>query len=165
MRITLTGSPGTGKTTVAEQLSEEYSILHLTDFLEKHGIGEVVDGEREVPIQEMKSEISEADLSGKTLIEGHLAHHLESEKCIVLRCRPDKLEERLSERYYSDEKIKENVEAEALDIILSEAVEKQDTVIEIDTTDKTVLETVEQIKEKIKKAESDYGKIDWTEYL
>lgn len=166
MIITLTGTPGTGKTTIAEKLTEEeLDTVHLTEFLEERGIGEIKNGEREVPIQEMVKEIENENFDGDTVIEGHLSHHLSSDICIVLRCQPDILEDRLSDRDYSDQKIQENVEAEALDIILSEAVGEQDVVIEIDTTGKSVEETVDEILDKLDKRESDYGNVNWSGFL
>ena len=59
-----------------------------------------------------------------TIFEGHIAHFLKNiDKIIVLRCHPNELKNRLSSRNYSDEKIAENMEAEALNIITDEAIE------------------------------------------
>ena len=66
-----------------------------------------------------------------------MAHFLSSlDLIVVLRCHPDKLTERLALRDYSEEKIRENVEAEALNIISDEAFElyKEGKVFELDTT-------------------------------
>ena len=55
---------------------------------------------------------------------------------IILRCRPDILKSRLVKRGYRGEKIQENVEAEALDVILVETLEIHPPghILEIDTT-------------------------------
>lgn len=165
VKAVLTGTPGTGKTTVSERMSEEgFNIVHLTRFLKREGLGEEKE-EREVEIPEMVKALKQKDFQGKTLIEGHLSHHFSADVCIVLRCRPEKLEERLSERDYSEEKVKENMEAEALDLILSEAVDIQEKVVEVDTTGKTVEETVEEIKSLVEEGEESYGKVDWTDFL
>lgn len=166
MIITLTGTPGTGKTTVAERLTDEgFEIVGLTQFLEEKNIGEIQEGEREVPVEEMVKKVQREEFEEDTVIEGHLSHHIPSDVCVVLRCRPDILEERLSERDYSDEKVRENVEAETLDVILSEAIQEQETVIEIDTTGKSVEETVEKIIKKVERGEEEYGEVDWTTYI
>jgi adenylate kinase len=164
--ITLTGTPGTGKTTVSEKLGDQgFEILDLTEFLDEEDIGEEVNGEREVRIEEMVEKLNQKDFSQDTVIEGHLAHHFPSDICIVLRCRPDLLEGRLLGRDYFDRKVEENVEAEKLDIVLTEAVQNQETVIEIDTSDKSVQDTVEEIVEKVEEGESDYGNVDWSKYI
>lgn len=166
MKITLTGTPGTGKTIVSEKLAEKgFNILDLTEFLEEKDIGEEVKGEREIRIEEMVEKLGQKDFSQDAVIEGHLSHHFPSDVCVVLRCRPDLLEERLSGRDYSDRKVEENLEAEKLDIILTEAVQKQETVIEVDTTEKSSEESVEEILEKVEKGESDYGAVDWSDFF
>ena len=166
MKIAITGTPGTGKTTVSEELADKgYEVIHLTEYFEKNDIGEEKGGEREVRIGQMNHALGSEDFDENTAIEGHLSHNYPADICIVLRCQPDKLEERLSTRAYSDRKVEENIEAEKIDIVLSEAVNNQETVIEIDTTGKSVEETVEELIEKIKKRENDYGNVDWTKYV
>ncbi|MEF8880675.1 MAG: AAA family ATPase [Candidatus Nanohaloarchaea archaeon] len=166
MVITLTGTPGTGKTTVSEQLSDEgFEVVHLSEYLENNDIGEKVRGEREVKVNQMVEELENKDFPSNMVIEGHLSHHFSADICVVLRCRPDILEERLSNREYSIRKIEENIEAEKIDIVLTEAVQKQNKVIEIDTTEKPVKDTVEELLEKIEKGENDYGNVDWIESL
>ncbi|MFB6204612.1 MAG: adenylate kinase family protein [Candidatus Nanohaloarchaea archaeon] len=160
MIIALTGTPGTGKTSVSEELG--YPVIHLTEYVKEHGLGEQRE-EFEVDVPAMVESLE--DLDGDHVIEGHLAHHVPADICIVLRCAPDELEERLSDRDYPPQKVRENIESEALDVVLVEAVEEQDTVVEVDTTGKTVEETVETVKEKIERGEPDYGDIDWTSEL
>ncbi|QGA80259.1 adenylate kinase family protein [Candidatus Nanohalobium constans] len=166
MKITLTGTPGTGKTTVSDKLAERgYDVVHLTRYFEENDIGEEKAGEREVRIGQMVDSLESEEFPEDVVIEGHLSHHFPSDACVVLRCRPDMLEERLSSRDYSDRKIEENVEAEKLDIVLSEAVQNQETVIEVDTTGKTVESTIKEILNSLSREESDYGGVDWTEFI
>jgi adenylate kinase len=49
-----------------------------------------------------------------TLIDGHLAHHVPVDALVVVRCHPDELRKRLSQRGYSAGKIQANVEVEML---------------------------------------------------
>lgn len=166
VKIAVTGTPGTGKTTVAQKLADKgYDIIHLKDYFEENDIGEKINGEREIEIEEMNQSLENEDFFENTVIEGHLSHNYQVDICIVLRCQPDKLKKRLSTREYSERKVQENIEAEKIDIVLSEAVQKQEIVIEINTTEKTVEETVKKIIEKIEKGENDYSNVDWTEYL
>jgi adenylate kinase len=166
VKVTLTGTPGTGKTTISEKLEQKgFKVIHLTQFLKEQEIGQDKNGERQVPITKMIQEFKKQDYSGKVVFEGHLAHHIAADVCLVLRCHPKELRKRLQQRNYSQEKIEENVQAEALDVILSEAVQKQETIAEIDTSEKEVLEASEKAIELIKKGESSYGSIDWSECL
>jgi len=166
VKIAVTGTPGTGKTTVAQKLADKgYDIIHLTQYFEENDIGEKINGEREIEIEEMVEEIQSEDLSEDVIIEGHLAHYIPSDICVVLRCRPDELRERLSIRDYTDEKVEENIEAEKIDIVLSEVVKNQKTIIEVDTTDKLVDETIGEIMEKVEKGVNDYGNVDWTDFI
>ena len=164
MRIGVTGTPGTGKSTVSKQL--EGKIVDLKNYLEENDLGKVNEnGEIEVEIEELRENSPEEPDDEDLILEGHLAHFLDLDYCIVLRCRPDKLRERLSERDYSEQKIEENIESEKLDIILSQAVQRQEKVFEIDTTDKSVEEVVEEIKSAVSEGKENYGDVDWSEFL
>ena len=57
-------------------------------------------------------------------VEGHIAHLLPCDRIVVLRCRPDELKKRLAQRKYREKKIRENADAEALDVCLIETVEE-----------------------------------------
>ncbi len=164
MRIGVTGTPGTGKSTVSEHLDGK--IIDLKEYLEEKDLGEVNDeGEIEVDIEELRENSPEEPEDEDLILEGHLAHFLDLDYCIVLRCRPDKLRGRLEKRDYSEKKIEENVESEKLDIILSQAVQMQEKVFEVDTTEKTVEEVVEEVKLAITEGKESYGEVDWSEFL
>ncbi len=67
-------------------------------------------------------------------------------------------------RGYSKEKIGENVEAELVDVILVEALEENENVIEVDTTGKTPEEVVDEILRLIQKGvKRRVGIVDWSE--
>ena len=163
MKVALTGTPGTGKTSIAEQF--DCQVINLTEFVKRRGLGEE-NGEFEVDISAMAEELeNEISDNEDVIIEGHLAHHFSSDYCVVLRCEPSELKKRLQNRDYSEEKTQENVESEALDVILSEAVAKQENIIEVDTTGNTVKETFEQVNKKIEKGDTGYGEVDWSSYF
>lgn len=165
MIVTLTGTPGTGKTSIAEELQKSFNVIDLTEFVKEHKLGEQKE-EFEVDIPEMIEKLEEELKEDKDyLIEGHLSHHFPSDLCIVLRCQPDVLEERLTGRDYSEEKIEENIESEVLDVILQKAVEEQENVFEVDTTEREPEDTAERVREAIEKKEERYGRIDWSGFL
>lgn len=167
MIISLTGTPGTGKTTIAENLKNKgFKVIDLTHFVKERGLGKDGENEFEVDIEKMKKRLEEeVDPDENIVIEGHLSHHFPSDFCIVLRCNPEELRQRLSERDYSKEKVEENVESEILDVVLSESVEQQEEIIEIDTSGRNPHKVSEEVSRKIEDGETSFGDIDWTEYI
>jgi|APHM01.1.fsa_nt_gi Predicted nucleotide kinase (related to CMP and AMP kinases) len=157
----ITGTPGTGKTSVAKELENRgYSADHLNRVLDQQGIGEPGD-ERKVEVKEMRRELeTDADV-----LEGHLAHFLPADVCVVLRCDPDVLRTRLSVREYPDSKIRENLIAEAIDTVLQQAVETQETVVEINTTELSISEVADVVEQSFGDRESNYGDIDFSGFL
>ncbi len=79
-----------------------------------------------------------------------------------MRLAPSLLKSRLEARGYSAEKIRENLEAEALDVILVEAVEFCDRVDEIDTTGKSTPEVAELVARIIQgRLKLPAGQVNW----
>jgi adenylate kinase len=107
------------------------------------------------------------------ILEGHLSHLLPADAIIILRAHPLALRKRLGKRKnYSFDKVRENANAEALDVILVESVELSKNVFEIDTTDKNLLAVVKSvisIIEGIKHGKIPEGffpgKINWIEMM
>lgn len=142
MRVAVTGTPGTGKTTATELLYEEtdLEVIHLNEVLEEEELYTEVDADRGSKIADLDglaAWLDNAEDAEDAVIESHLAHHFEVDRVAVLRCRPETLEERLLERGETEAKASENAESEALDVILAEAAEEHglESVYEIDTTD------------------------------
>lgn len=146
---------------MAEELeSRGYEVAQLNQLLEQRGIGNL-EKVREVDVEEMRERL-EPDVE---VVEGHLSHFLTADVCVVLRCRPDALRERLSGRGYPDEKVSENLRAEALDVVLQQSIESQDTVVEIDTTDKSVSKAADRVETAVNTEESTYGVVDFSDFL
>ena len=78
-------------------------------------------------------------------LKSHYSHRMDVNLAVVLRCRPSVLRKRLEARGWPAEKVRENVEAEAIDVILQEAVARLPFVFEVDTTNSTPQETAEAI--------------------
>jgi adenylate kinase len=166
MMYGISGTPGTGKSAIAEELEERgYRVVHATETTREFVIE--ADNRRETVIIDEEAWIkSFKPIDG--FVEGHLAHLLPCDLVIILRCRPDILKMRLEKRGYPDEKIRENVEAEALDVILVETLEihPPGQIIEIDTTSAGIPACVEHIEQFIRREiPSSYGKNDWSDYL
>jgi adenylate kinase len=174
VRAALTGTPGTGKTTVTDMLagdgepSVDLAPIHLNDLIEAEGLYEAVDEERDSLVADLNALAERLADRDDVLIESHLAHHLPADRVIVLRCRPEDLANRLRERGAAETEVAENAESEALDVILAEAVERhdRDAVYEIDTTGETP-KTVAAAVAAVVAGDRDpaAGTVDFTEYL
>lgn len=120
---------------------------------------------REVDVSALDEALIEDEGLNQAILVGHLSHLLTVDLIIVLRCRPSVLAGRLRERGYSEPKVKENIEAEALDVILVEAAETGGIVLEIDTTGKSPEEVADAVEEILAGEREKYaiGHIDWSE--
>jgi len=186
MIIALTGTPGTGKTTVCEIIKEhsqyrtKFSIIDVNKLVLDEKLYNGKDEERDTYEADMdkleervKQEIQKRTVGMDIIMEGHLSHLLPADAIVVLRAHPVALRRRLGKRKkYSFQKVKENANAEALDVILVESVERNKNVFEINTTDMNLLAVVKSlilIIEAIKKgtAPEEFlpGKINWIEQV
>ena len=161
-KVAVTGTPGAGKTTVARRLAEELDAEYFDVTKEvREGASAGYDEERGVPVADVEA-LRDSVPDGDVVLDGHIAHHLEPDAVVVLRCAPDVLRERLEKRGWSDEKIRENVESEALDIVLAEAVETEAPVFEFDTTEATPDETTGRVVSALEDDEERVGVVDWS---
>jgi adenylate kinase len=149
VRIAITGTPGTGKTAVAELVSESLKLPVLSaNYLAKNHVIER-DEPRDTDVVDVEAAAKSARLKKDCIVEGHLAHFFPADIVIVLRCRPAELKKRLEKKGWKKEKIRENIEAEGMNIISLEARDKNKTVFDIDTTELTVQEVAERIIEAV----------------
>lgn len=167
VRTAVTGTPGTGKTSATRALGDEDEITHLNEAIREYDLYGDRDDERDSLVADLDA-VREwlGDWTG--VVESHLAHYLDAERVVVLRCRPDVLEERLLERGELPAKAAENAESEALDVILSEAVQRQgaDAVYELDTTDRSPADVAAEIEAVVAgEREPRVGTVDFLEYL
>jgi len=167
MKVALTGTPGTGKTSVAAILVHRgYKVVAFDRLAKGHIVGH--DAKRECDVIDVTSVNDAYAPESGVIVEGHLSHLLSLEGAVVLRCHPDILRKRLQQKGWSEAKIRENMAAEGLDIILVEALTRygERKVAEIDTTHRNPEQTTEAI---IKILESrftcDGDAVDWTEWI
>ena len=150
-RIAITGTPGTGKTSIASVLrGRGYDVLDMTGYIRDHGLREGYDADRDtydVDVERLNDSLLEYD---DIIFEGHLAHFMDVDLVIVLRCHPEVLETRLRARGYGPEKVTENIQAEVLDVILFEAVESGAPTFCVDTSYDDVEHTVDEIEDVMK---------------
>ena len=169
--IFITGTPCTGKTTVASRLDGH--VIKINDLARSHGFIMGIDenkGYEIIDIEKLSRHVGELIKDSRELMifEGHVSHLLDgADRVIVLRVRPEILEGRLEKRNYSPSKIRENLEAEALGVCSAEAYDRYgDNVCEIDVSELSVDEIVGEVS-KIISGEVDcpVGEIDFMDWL
>lgn len=172
MIYALTGTPGSGKTTIAKSLSEQgMKVVFLNDYLRERSLLRDYDeefGSYDVDIDEVaESMIPLLEGEETILVEGHLSHLLPCDSIIVLRCNPFTIKERLQKREYSPEKVMENMEAEALDVILVESIETSRPTFEVDVTSLDFEQAAQAVMSIVRGEGNIYlpGNIDWSEEL
>jgi len=183
--IVISGTPGTGKTSVSKMIAELYDarVLSLNEpeisnkFKTKFDIKRdtyVIDTNKLLPhiinlIESYKNENPDY-----LIIEGHFSDIIPEnyiDYAIILRCDPFVLKKRLEERDYADEKIIENVQAEILGNCANYFIQKniKIPIFEISTNNLTTESVIDIIFNNIIKNQNveNYliGKIDWLEKL
>jgi len=168
VRVAVTGTPGTGKTTATELLETDLDGIHLNDVSKSEGFSTSTDEERGSLVADMDA--LEEWLEGRedVLVESHLAHNFDADRVVVLRAHPDTVVKRLRERGDSDSKAYENAESEALDVVLSEAVHRHGTenVYEIDTSEREPGEVAAEIAAVVDgEREPSAGSVSYVDWL
>jgi len=168
VRVAVTGTPGTGKTTATEHLDTDLDIVHLNDVIQAEDLYTEVDEARDSKVADLDAVREWLDGREDVLVESHLSHLLDADRVVVLRCAPGELERRLLDRGESSEKAEENAESEVLDVILSEAVRDhgRSNVYEIDTTGRDPDAVADDVAAVLAgDREPSAGEVDFTEYL
>lgn len=179
--IFISGTPCTGKTTVATRLNDYLSqsgfdskLIKINDFAIENDLVLGEDPDKFYKVididglnESLNEEINQSS-NGIIIVEGHLSHLCEgADKMIVLRLNPSILKGRLEERNYTESKIQENLEAEALAVCSAEAYEIYgEKTNEIDASNLSI----EEIRDLIIAIASDnlecpVGSIDFMDWL
>jgi len=145
--IIVTGSVGTGKTTLAKKLSKQlkFKYIDVNKLIKENKLSSGYDRKRKCKIVDIKklnkSSIKTINnykiIQKGVVIDSHFSHYLPKkyvDLCIVTKCSLKELNKRLKKRGYNKNKIKENLECEIFDICLNEAKEAKHKVIVINTT-------------------------------
>jgi adenylate kinase len=177
--ILITGTPGTGKTTVTRLLATELRACYLEPkiLLKREGIDYRYDEKRKTRVVSVKrlsialrKQAAQADRG--LVIDSHVAPRAallpRLVRVVVLRCNPTVLEQRLERKRWSKSKIRENLQAEILDICLWDAVKNYgwNKILEIDTTEKAPRHVAQLImKDLWKKRIQNQPRVNWLSRL
>lgn len=175
--VFISGTPTVGKTTISEKIADDLNanLIKINDLAIENGFVLGIEEEKgykvididklDDKLQEVLNSFSDDEL---VIVEGHLSHLCSNPDCvIILRAHPKLLKERLASRNYSQSKINENLEAEALGVCAVEAFELHgDKVNEVDVTDLAINEIVDVIKDIISGKNSyPVGNIDFMDWI
>jgi len=142
--LIITGSVGTGKSTLAKKITDKSKFKHinLNNVIKSMNLFESYDKKRNcvlVDVKKLNKFLIKLIKSSKEnlIIDSHLSHYLPSkyvDLCIVTKCNLKILEKRLKKRKYSKDKIRENLDCEIFDVCLNEAKENKHKILVVDTT-------------------------------
>lgn len=168
MKILITGTPGTGKSSVAKEVCRKkgWALLSLKEIAEGHGcITGKEGGERIVDVRKLRA-ATLRELKGKkdAVVEGHLGceFRLPVDFVFILRTHPDELRKRMRERKYPKMKIEENLMAEMLDYCSQvSAGHYKVPILEVDTTERAAKETASRIISYLEGKVKKLDQVDW----
>jgi len=183
--LIVSGTPGTGKTTVSQNLLKNFEakVISLNELAISENLIINYDTERETSVINEKNLVrhiikliehyDKQDLEF-LIIESHFSDIVPGQYIdyvIILRCDPDELYLRLKKRDYKKEKIRENVQSEILGNSANYFLNKQlhKPILEIDTTNNSIDVITKTIigilTGKVDVNEYIIGNIDWLEKL
>ncbi|MDD5054026.1 MAG: AAA family ATPase [Candidatus Nanoarchaeia archaeon] len=133
MKILITGTPGSGKTSIAKELSKLLKLPYIDvkkiiknnpETIDKKELGELI-------INDKLKKVLSKNLPNSCVFETHLIEYCpKNGLIIILRVNPLVLKKRLIKRGYSKQKIVDNLEVEILDYFTQNI--KSNKVIEYD---------------------------------
>ncbi len=152
--ICVSGTPCTGKTTLARKLSKQfnYKYIDVNKIIKDNKLNEKYDKKRRCYIVDIKKLnkllIKLINAKENLVIDSHLSHYLSKkyvDLCIITKCDLKVLEKRLKKRKYNKSKIRENLDCEIFDVCLNEAKERKHKIIEIDTTKRINIKWIKKL--------------------
>ncbi|MFH1520565.1 MAG: AAA family ATPase [Candidatus Micrarchaeota archaeon] len=167
MRIIITGSPGTGKSTISKKLAVDLN-LELIDIKKIVNTHKLANKKHEVDIRKLATSLKFLKNKKNFIVEGHLAceFFIPNDFVIVLRTHPNVLRKRLKKRRYNLKKIQDNVLTEILDYCTQRVIQVYKIKpIELDSTKRTIKSSINEIKKAIKQKKKKIDVVDYSRLL
>jgi len=174
----VTGTPGTGKTTFARMLTRELrgEYLSLGNYVTKHRLFRCIDKKRRTKVVDITRTRDRMQQFTHPNIRPLIVdtHHPEgivpnklTEVVFVLRCDPAILIRRLRRKKWSQEKIHENVMAEAVDscYITARSYYANKKLVQLDTSHADVKHSVRIAKNILSGKKSPDLSVNWLSKL
>lgn len=140
--IVITGTPGTGKTTISERLAKKLKgskLISANDVVKKKKLftSYAKDGSMIVKMDKLKKEINRMVHESKAevvIVEGHLLcdMKIDGAVAVVIREHLGTILKRLKKRGYTKQKIEDNIVSEGIDYCGIHASNYYKTVYEIE---------------------------------
>ncbi len=133
--ILITGTPGTGKSTLCQKLQgelEEVKCINIGEFAKSNGCLGDYDSEydsHEMDEDKVIDDLEEVMAQGNVIIEHHVTDIFPErwfDVVFVLRTENAALFDRLQSRNYKEKKLQDNLQCEIFQTILDEAKESYD---------------------------------------
>ncbi|KAG5498687.1 hypothetical protein JKF63_02974 [Porcisia hertigi] len=173
INILITGTPGTGKTSMAEMIADElddFQHVEVGKLVKEHHFYTEYDENLDTHIIEEEDEDRLLDFMEPMMVKGgnHVVDYHSSELfperwfhiVVVLHTSTEVLFERLSNRQYSEAKRSENMEAEIQCICEEEAREayrEEIVLVRANDTLEQMTSTVEEIRERVEELKVQLG--------
>jgi len=171
--LLITGTPGTGKTTISKRIAEELDAdyISVTGLVKRFRLEASFDTERHTKVVDLtrtRAKLREQlqRKEGWVVVDTHVPDCLPKElirRVVVLRCHPGILERRLRAKAWSTRKIQENVLAELLDSCLMVAVDYYGSkrIVQLDNSNWNIRKSTAAVKALLLQPTRSRIRVDW----
>ena len=164
MIILISGSVGTGKTSIADLLGSKlnFEVVNLNERAKEYKLEDVdslqtFDFDLDALVDDVNSEVKSSIKENRSLIlESHFSHFIKPEFVdilFVINRDLKELEKEYEKRGYNEQKVKDNLEAESFNVCFYEAIEEgyeEEKQVFAISNDKDLNLAVDEIVNKIK---------------
>ncbi len=164
MIITISGSVGVGKSSIAQDISQKFDaeLISLNEFAKKYHVEDIeeldtFDFDLDALLKDIEKELLQKYRGDKNVVlESHFAHFISPDIVdflVIINRDLQELSKEYSSRGYNEQKIKDNLEVESFDLCFFEAEEEgyePHQIVKVDN-DGTLNEIVDEISSKILK--------------